>query len=259
MTSASDNGVPAPSADPQPALQADSLVFSYGRQPALQEVSLTVPAGRFVALLGANGAGKTTLFSIVTGLYAAASGSVTVKGHDLRRNTLQALATMGVVFQRTTLDMDLSVRQNLRYAAALQGMPRALARSRIDESLRQHELQALAGRRVAALSGGQRRRVELARALLHRPALLLLDEPTVGLDMQSRSDFVAHVRRLNQAEGVGVLWSTHLLDEVEREDQVCVLHQGRMLVSGDIPALLAEHRQADVAALYRGLTGKPLP
>ncbi len=241
------------------ALSTDALSFDYGGQPALRQVSLEVPTGRFVALLGANGAGKTTLFSIVTGLYSARSGSVSIMGHDLRRQMLSALATMGVVFQRTTLDMDLSVMQNLRYAAALQGMKRPLATSRIAAALSRHDLEALASRKVASLSGGQRRRVELARALLHEPALLLLDEPTVGLDMHSRADFVAHVRTLNAEQGVGVLWSTHLLDEIDTTDRICVLQRGSVLASGEIAALLARHGAADIPALYRTLADKAEP
>ena len=152
------------------ALSVNALEFSYGRHPALKQASIEVPTGKFVALIGANGAGKTTLFSIITGLYAADQGSICVMGHDLRTNTLKALASIGVVFQRTTLDMDLTVNQNLNYAAALQGIERRDARQRIAEGLQRHGLSGLGDRKVASLSGGQRRRVELTRALLHSPA-----------------------------------------------------------------------------------------
>ncbi len=152
-----------------PVLDATALEFSYGRQPALKQASIQVPAGRFVALIGANGAGKTTFFSIVTGLYAAHQGSVTVMGHDLRLNTLSALACLGIVFQSSTLDMDLTINQNLHYAAALQGIERNEAKQRINDGLQLHGLAGLGARKVASLSGGQRRRVELTTALLHKP------------------------------------------------------------------------------------------
>lgn len=232
------------------ALLTDNLTFSYGSHKALDGVAVEVPEGQFVALLGANGAGKTTFFSIVTGLYAAHAGTVSVVGKDLRKDTLKALAAMGVVFQRSTLDMDLTVIQNLRYAAALQGIPKAEATVRIDDGIQQHGLSGIEKNKITALSGGQKRRVELARALLHRPSLLLLDEPTVGLDMQSRNDFVQHVKALCKEKGTGVLWATHLMDEVSAEDLVVFLHRGRVINKGKVADLLTEHEVDDVAELF---------
>jgi len=231
-------------------LDVQSLNFSYGQNRALDAVSVQVPAGRFVALLGANGAGKTTLFSIVTALYAAHGGSVAVMGHDLRSRTLKALAGMGVVFQRTTLDMDLTVSQNLRYAAALQGIRRVDTSNRINEGFQRHGLTEFANRKISSLSGGQRRRVELARALLHKPGLLLLDEPTVGLDLQSRIDFVKHVKTLCHEQGSGVLWATHLMDELAVSDLAYVLDHGQIVAHGEVRQLLLTHGAADVTELF---------
>ncbi len=249
--------VAAESTVKSPALSVNALEFSYGRHPALKQASVQVPAGRFVALIGANGAGKTTFFSIVTGLYAAHRGSITVMGHDLRSNTLQALASMGVVFQRSTLDMDLTINQNLHYSAALRGIERREAKRRIGEGLQQHGLSGLGARKVASLSGGQRRRVELARALLHKPNLLLLDEPTVGLDLQSRAEFVAHVKSLCREQDTGVLWATHLMDEVESGDMVYIMDHGDIVAAGELDALLQDHRVDNITDLFNTLITQP--
>ena len=239
-----------------PALEVSGLGFRYGEHVALEDVALSVPAGRFVALLGANGAGKSTLFSIVTGLFAAGDGQVRLLGHDLSRQSGRALATLGVVFQRPTLDADLSVAQNLAYFADLHGMGRRARRARITECLEEHGMSDFARRRVGELSGGERRRVELARALLHRPALLLCDEPTVGLDAPSRTRFVRHVRTLAARTGVGVLWATHLFDEVETGDRAVLLVRGRVRSSGELAALLEAHGAEDVAALFDAVASR---
>ncbi len=241
------------------SLRVDSVDFSYGQIKALDRVSLSVQPGRFVALLGANGAGKSTLFSIITGLYSAHGGTVSIMAHDLRAETLRALACMGVVFQRTTLDMDLTVFQNLRYAAELQGLSRKQGRQKIAGAIAQHGLQEYESRKVAALSGGQRRRVELARALLHNPTLLLLDEPTVGLDLGSRAEFVEHVKTQCRAHRTGVLWATHLMDEVSVDDDVYILDKGTIVAEGRVSDLLASHQVADVTALFNAIVKRAAP
>jgi len=233
-----------------PALKADALSFSYGANKALNSASLCVPQGQFVCLLGANGAGKTTLFSIISGLYAAQAGSVQIMGHDLVHQTLSALKAIGIVFQRPTLDMDLTVVQNLRYYAALQGINKAETGTRIESALQRHGLNGFENRKAAGLSGGQRRRVELARALLHDPKLLLLDEPTVGLDLKSRIEFVRHVRELCDSGKTGVLWATHLVDEVSDQDLAVVLDHGKVIENGNVAELRTKYRAEDVAEMF---------
>jgi len=232
------------------ALAVENVSYRYKRFTALDDVSLKVATGNFVALLGANGAGKTTLFSIISGLFRAHSGSVNIMGHSLESDTLKALASIGVVFQKTTLDMDLTVMQNLRYAAELQGMSRKISIETIDHSVELHNMHDYMSRKVATLSGGQRRRVELARALLHKPSLLLLDEPTVGLDLNSRQDFVLHVKSLCQSQKTGVLWATHLMDEVDDEDIIHLLNSGRIIAKGKTSELLNQYQQDSVADLF---------
>lgn len=213
------------------ALEIDHVSHSFGGFQALSDVSLSVPRGSFTALLGVNGAGKTTLFSLITRLYDNTSGRISVAGHDLRRQPGAALARLGVVFQSRALDADLTVAQNLTYHAALHGIPRRQALIRAAEVLAQVGLSDRLHARVSALSGGQSRRAEIARALIHRPEILLLDEPTVGLDVKSRAEVVALTRDLT-AQGVSALWATHILDEIRPEDGLVILHQGRVLADG---------------------------
>lgn len=239
------------------ALQVQDLSFAYTGTPALDGVSLSVNTGQFAVLLGPNGAGKSTLFSILSGLFSPATGSVRVLDHDLVAQPGQALAALGVVFQSPTLDHDLSVRQNLHYFADLQGLPRREAKRRINEVLDEHGLADVVTRPAGALSGGQRRRVELARSLLHRPAILLMDEPTVGLDIDSRQAFVAHVREQVDTDKVAVLWATHLADEVLGTDTVHLLDRGRLIASGQRDALFDAHGAEDIASLTERLRTHP--
>jgi ABC-2 type transport system ATP-binding protein len=236
-----------------PALAVEGVSYAYARgRPALDAVSLEVPAGSFTALLGPNGAGKSTLMSLVTRLFAARSGSIRIAGHDLATAPRLALAAIGVVFQRPTLDLDLSVRQNLRYAARLYGLAGAEARLRIERGIARGRLEERAEAPVRTLSGGLRRRVELARALLHEPRLLVLDEPTVGLDIESRRGIVEHVHGLCAQEGLAALWATHLVDEVQDGDRVVVLHQGRVRGRGTVAELAGD---GDLVGAFARLTG----
>jgi ABC-2 type transport system ATP-binding protein len=206
-------------------------------------------------LLGVNGAGKTTLFSLVTRLFLCRSGGIRILGYDLTKDGSKALADLGVVFQQPTLDLDLSVRQNLKYFCALQGLDRAGFAPRIDQALSRIGLSERAGDKVRQLSGGQRRRLELARALLHEPRLLLADEPTVGLDIHSRQAILQQVRESCRERGVGVLWATHLVDEVEPKDQVVVLHQGRVLTRGSAEGIMAATETGSLKDAFNRLTG----
>lgn len=239
-----------------PALEVEGLSFAYGRDArALDNVSFRVPAASFTALLGPNGAGKTTLMGLVTRLFAG-QGRITICGFDLARAPLPALASLGVVFQRPTLDLDLSVERNLAYAAGLYGLDRARARARIEAVLARLELAERRGARVRTLSGGLRRRVELARALLHEPRLLVLDEPTVGLDIDSRRALVEHVHGLCREQGIAALWATHLVDEVWAEDRLVVLDRGRVVAEGEVERVVAGCGEASLAGAFRRLVAR---
>ncbi|RVT49271.1 ABC transporter ATP-binding protein [Rubrivivax albus] len=222
-------------------LRIHGLVKRYGARTALDALDLELPTGQWVALLGPNGAGKSTLFQVLTGLFAADAGDVTVDRLSLRTQATQALRHIGVVFQQMSLDLDLSVRRNLQFHADLHGLPRAVAAERIAEGCAALGIAGDLSRPVRELSGGNRRKVELVRALLHRPKLLLMDEPTVGLDPKSRRDLLAAIRADVAARGSTVLWATHLVEEAEAADRVLVLHRGRLLADGtpaDVTAAL---------------------
>ncbi|SEH29397.1 ABC-2 type transport system ATP-binding protein [Methylobacterium sp. 275MFSha3.1] len=214
------------------ALLIEHVGHKFGARAALDDVSITVERGHFAALLGPNGAGKTTLFSVITRLYNNQTGRVSIFGHALDREPSRALARLGVVFQARTLDTDLTVEQNLLYHASLHGIARRPAKVRVGELLDRVGLADRRHDKVRTLSGGQSRRIEIARSLIHRPDLLLLDEPSVGLDLESRADIVAIVRALVREEGLSVLWATHIFEEIADDDDAVVLHRGRIVARG---------------------------
>ena len=238
------------------ALDIADLGFRFGNKVALDNVSFSVGTGQFKVLLGPNGAGKTTFFSLVTRLYDSAQGQIQVGGVNLRDDPYQALAQMGVVFQQPTLDLDLNVRQNLLYHAALHGMKKADAIERIETELTRFGMLDRQNEKVRQLNGGHRRRVEIARALMHNPGLLLLDEPTVGLDAPSRRDIVAHVHRLAREQNIAVLWSTHLIDEIYHDDQVIILHQGKICADGSVAEVIAETGTENIADAFNMIVAK---
>ncbi|RWL97291.1 ATP-binding cassette domain-containing protein [Mesorhizobium sp.] len=216
------------------ALDVAGVSHSYGPKRALNDVSFSIAPATFTALLGLNGAGKTTLFSLISHLYDTRRGSIRIFGHDVSRASGEALRRVGIVFQARTLDLDLSVYQNLSYHASLHGIGGHEARQRIEALIETVGMQGRLHDKARSLSGGQMRRIEIARALLHRPSLLLLDEATVGLDIQSRAGILATIRKLVETEGIGVLWATHLIDEVDDGDHVVVLRQGDLVAKGKV-------------------------
>ncbi len=241
----------------QPALQVENIAYAYGPHQALQPLSFTLPAGHILGVLGPNGAGKSTLMGMLTRLLKPQQGCIHAFSHSLAKQSQQALRHIGVVFQQSTLDLDLTVEQNLHYHGALHGMSPRVRRIEIDKQLARFALQEKRKTTVRQLNGGHRRRVELARALLHNPSLLLLDEPTAGLDRQARATLSSHIRELVKAQQLAVLWTTHLLDELQPEDDLLVLHQGQCKAKGKLSKLLMQHQSDDVGALFDQLTRAP--
>ncbi|WP_350404623.1 ABC transporter ATP-binding protein [Pseudomonas sp. W17] len=240
------------------ALEVSQLSFAYGPRQALDQVSLSLAPGRFAALLGPNGAGKSTLIALLTRLYDLQQGDIRVGGCSLRNAARAALRQLGVVFQQSTLDLDLSVEQNLHYHAALHGLSRRQGQARIDAELARQGLSERRRDSVRALNGGHRRRVEIARALLHEPRLLLLDEASAGLDPASRLALNRHIRQLCQEQRLSVLWTTHLLDEVQADDQLLILHQGRLVASG-VASAISQQQGGDLGTAFARLTQPPQP
>jgi ABC-2 type transport system ATP-binding protein len=238
----------------QPALLVENLSFRYRTAPVLDDVTFTVEKGRFTALLGPNGAGKTTLFSLITRLLATRQGRIVISGRDIREARWRSLAPLGIVFQQPTLDLDLTVRQNLLYFARLRGLSQGEAERRIERELTRLGMAERARETVRALNGGHRRRVEIARALLHDPDLLLLDEPTVGLDFPSRKAIVAHVHDLAVERDIGILWATHLIDEILPTDDLVILHRGKVVAKGRAAEVVARSGAPSLDAAFTKLT-----
>jgi len=233
-------------------LSVQGITHRYGKKTALNDISFSLQKGTFCALLGPNGAGKSTLFSILTRLFVPDTGEIEVDGHSLSRKPGEALARIGVVFQQPTLDLDLTVVRNLKYFAALHGLAGKEADRRIAASLDRVQMAERAGEKVRALNGGHRRRMEIARALIHGPAVLLLDEPTVGLDAATRRSITDHVHDLANEQDLTVLWATHLVDEVRDNDHLVVLHRGEICAEGSAAGIAG---QSSLHESFLELTG----
>jgi ABC-2 type transport system ATP-binding protein len=214
------------------AIEISDLRHHYGDREALRGVTFRVDRGEIFALLGPNGGGKTTLFRILSTLMRPASGEARVLGHDLARDAAAVRPRLGVVFQNPGLDPKLTVGENLVHHGHLYGLGGAPLRERVKQLLGDLDLSDRANDRVETLSGGLARRTELARGLLHTPELLLLDEPSTGLDPGARRDFSHHLRELRDRAGVTVLLTTHYMEEAERADRVAVLHDGALVAIG---------------------------
>ncbi len=222
-----------------PAVQITELTHRYGRRVALDAFSLSVERASLFALLGPNGSGKTTLFRILATVLTPSSGSVRIAGLDLARQRANARRRIGVVFQEPSIDNRLTVAENLMHQGHLYGLRGAVLRQRSTELLHRFGLSQRSRDRVGVLSGGLRRRVELAKALLHRPEVLILDEPSTGLDPGARYDLLSHLEELRDQDGVTCLLTTHLTEEADRCDRVGIVDQGKAVAVDSPHALKA--------------------
>jgi ABC-2 type transport system ATP-binding protein len=213
----------------EPAIEVADLSFSYGDRPALSTVEFTIARGEIFGFLGPNGGGKSTLFRLLSTLVPIQSGDARILGCDLRGATQALRRRIGVVFQSPSLDGKLTVAENLAIHGNLYGMRGARLKERAQAMLARLDVSDRAGDLAETLSGGLRRRVELAKALLHEPELLLLDEPSTGLDPAARREFFALLTRLRESDGVTIVLTTHYMEEAERCDRIGILDQGRLV------------------------------
>ncbi len=223
--------------------------FSYGQKKVLDKVSFNIKKGEFSVLLGLNGAGKSTIFSLITRLLKLEVGEININNHPIK-NYSEALKNIGIVFQEPTLDLDLTVRQNLYYYGSLKGLGFVQTIKSIENEIERLELKSHLDTTARKLNGGHRRRVEILRALINKPKLLLLDEPTVGLDLKSRFDILEYVRDLVKREALSVLWITHLFDEVNEDDEISFIKNGQIVESGTVGGIMEKYKKENLVDTF---------
>jgi ABC-2 type transport system ATP-binding protein len=233
-------------------LELNQIDFSYGKKQVLKNVSLSIKEGTFSVLLGLNGAGKSTLFSLVTRLLNLQKGEIFINSFSIKDYS-NALKDIGIVFQEPTLDLDLTVKQNLYYYGSLKGLGFKETLLSIQDEIEKLELLDVMDTTVRNLNGGHRRRVEILRALINKPKLLLLDEATVGLDLKSRFDILAYVRDLVVSKNISVLWITHLFDEVTLEDDLSIIKAGEIIESGTVKDIVAKYEKDNLVDTFNFL------
>ena len=230
-------------------LEVNHVDFSYGKKKVLDNINFSIEEGTFSVLLGLNGAGKSTIFSLITRLQNLVVGEITINNFPIKDYS-NALKDIGIVFQEPTLDLDLTVRQNLFYYGSLKGLDFKETILSIEDEIKKLELESHLDTQVRKLNGGHRRRVEILRALINKPKLLLLDEPTVGLDLKSRFDILEYVRNLVHTKNISVLWITHLFDEIEENDSVAVIKTGKIVESGIVKEIVNKHKQENLVETF---------
>ncbi|MCH6569137.1 MAG: ABC transporter ATP-binding protein [Acidobacteria bacterium] len=243
-----DQSPPLSSSETDPVVQVANVSFRYGQHQALKDVALSVERKQIFGLLGPNGGGKTTLFRILCTLLVPQQGEVRVMGVDVKRDPHEVRRLIGVVFQSNSLDLELTSQENLLHQGRLYGLRGGELQERVEHLMVRFGLEQRSKDRVRTLSGGLRRRVALAKGLLHRPQILMLDEPTQGLDPGARLDFWRYLRVLRDEEGITILFTTHLMEETEQCDHLVILSKGEVVASGS-PKALKEKVGGDVIVI----------
>jgi ABC-2 type transport system ATP-binding protein len=237
-------------------ISAKSLSKKFGDFVAVDAVSFEVAQGEIFAFLGPNGAGKTTTIRMLTTMLRPTSGQIELDGIDVQRNPFEARQRFGIVFQDSSLDSELTARENLQIHAVLYHMPRRTRAARIEHLLRLFDLWDRRDDVVKHFSGGMRRRLEIARGLLHTPKVIFLDEPTIGLDPQTRNQLWTHVGQLNESERVTVFLTTHYMEEAERAaHRIAIIDHGRIIAQGSPEELKSKHGATSLEQAFLALTG----
>lgn len=240
-------------------IRVENLTKKFGDFTAVKSISFEVGRGEIFAFLGPNGAGKTTTIKMLTTLLAPTSGTLELDGHDPRKNAHQARRQFGIVFQDPSVDGDLTAAENMELHGIFYHVPRKVRLERTEELMRLFDLWERRKDQVKTFSGGMRRRLEIARGLLHTPKILFLDEPTLGLDPQTRNQLWTHVKHLNQTEGVTVFLTTHYMDEADRVAQrIAVIDGGQIVAQGSPQELKNQTNSNSLEEAFLALTGSSI-
>jgi len=235
-------------------LELTNVNFSYGDKKVLKDISLIINQGEFFVLLGLNGAGKSTIFSLITRLLKLEDGNIHINEYEIKDYS-KSLKDIGIVFQEPTLDLDLTVRQNLYYYGSLKGLSFKQTIKSIESEIKRLDLEDSMDIVTRKLNAGHRRRVEILRALINKPKLLLLDEATVGLDLKSRFDILNYIRDLVKRDKVSVLWITHLFDEVKEEDNISFIKNGEIVEVGIVEKIIKKHNKNNLVETFNYIAG----
>ncbi len=234
-------------------LEIKNVSYKYDKQLVLNNINLEIKKGSFLVLLGLNGAGKSTLFALITRLLSLKEGEININNYSIS-NYKKALSDIGIVFQEPTLDLDLTVRQNLVFSGSLKGISFHETMNSIKDEIKTLDLEERLDTRVRDLNGGHRRRVEIVRALINNPKLLLLDEATSGLDIKTRYSIISYIKQIVKERKISVLWITHLFDEIEDDDEVSIIKQGKIIDTGIVKDIINKNNKNSLTEVFELLT-----